>query len=191
MGRTVHPLWRRLPSQFLSHSGGETLWGGLDPVPGAMGFPNGLVGRESACSEGDPSSIPGWEKIPWRSKWQPSPVFLPGKSYGERSLAGYSPWGCKRVEPNLATKPPCGTRRELRSKETKTHKQKNKQKPPESSQKWTDTGHFKWNLTYCKATVPNFNRWEDKSLQQFCLSLYPFFFFFGMQKYRAFKWSLL
>ena len=36
----------------------------------------------------------GWE-IPWRRKWQPTPVFLPGKYYGQRSLAGYSPWGCK------------------------------------------------------------------------------------------------
>ena len=32
-------------------------------------------------------------KIPWRRKWQPSPVFLPGESHGERSLEGYSPWG--------------------------------------------------------------------------------------------------
>ena len=34
-------------------------------------------------------------KIPWRRKWQPSPVFLPGESNGQRSLAGYSPWGGK------------------------------------------------------------------------------------------------
>ena len=32
-------------------------------------------------------------KILWRRKWQPTPVFLPGKSHGQRSLAGYSPWG--------------------------------------------------------------------------------------------------
>ena len=42
----------------------------------------------------------GWEdqprgKIPWRRKWQPTPVSLPGKSHGQRSLAGYSPWGRK------------------------------------------------------------------------------------------------
>ena len=36
-------------------------------------------------------------KIPWRRKWQPTPVFLPGRSHGKRSLAGYSPWGHKRV----------------------------------------------------------------------------------------------
>ena len=34
-------------------------------------------------------------KIPWRREWQPTPAFLPGKSHGQRSLAGYSPWGCK------------------------------------------------------------------------------------------------
>ena len=35
-------------------------------------------------------------KIPWRRKWQPTPVFLPGKSYGQRSLAGYSPKSSKK-----------------------------------------------------------------------------------------------
>ena len=34
---------------------------------------------------------------PWRRKWQSAPVFLPGKSPGERSLADYRPWGHKRV----------------------------------------------------------------------------------------------
>ena len=38
-------------------------------------------------------------KIPWRRKWQPTPVFLPGKSHGQRSLIGYSPWGHKRADP--------------------------------------------------------------------------------------------
>ena len=33
-------------------------------------------------------------KIPWSRKWQPTPVFLPGKFHGQRSLAGYSPKGC-------------------------------------------------------------------------------------------------
>ena len=35
-------------------------------------------------------------------KWLPTPVFLPGKSHGLRSLVGYSPWGCKRVGHDLA-----------------------------------------------------------------------------------------
>ena len=40
-------------------------------------------------------------KIPWRREWQPNPVFLPGKSHGQRSLVGYSPWGFKRVRHGL------------------------------------------------------------------------------------------
>ena len=40
----------------------------------------------------------------WRTKWQPTPVFLPGKSHEQRSLASYSPWGCKRVGHDLPTK---------------------------------------------------------------------------------------
>ena len=46
-------------------------------------------------------------KIPWRRKWQPTPVFLPGKSHGPRNLVGYSPWGHKRVWHDLATKQQC------------------------------------------------------------------------------------
>ena len=37
-------------------------------------------------------------KIPWISKWQPTPAFLPGKSHGLRSLEGYSPWSCKESD---------------------------------------------------------------------------------------------
>ena len=37
-------------------------------------------------------------KIPWRRKWQPTPVFLPGEFHGQRSLAGYSPWGRKESD---------------------------------------------------------------------------------------------
>jgi len=36
--------------------------------------------------------------ISWRRKWQPTPVFLPGESYGWRSLEGYSPWGLKESD---------------------------------------------------------------------------------------------
>ena len=40
----------------------------------------------------------------WRRKWQPTPLFLPGKSHGQRSLVGYSPWARKRVSHDIATK---------------------------------------------------------------------------------------
>ena len=41
---------------------------------------------------------PWVRKIPWRRKWQPTPVFLSGKSHGQRNLVGYSPWGCKESD---------------------------------------------------------------------------------------------
>ena len=44
-------------------------------------------------------------KIPWRWKWQPTPVFLPGESHGQKSLTGYSPW-VTRARHDLATKWP-------------------------------------------------------------------------------------
>ena len=40
---------------------------------------------------------PGVRKIPWRRAWKPTPVFFPGESHGQMSLACYSPQGCKRV----------------------------------------------------------------------------------------------
>ena len=45
------------------------------------------------CSR--PRFDPWVSKIPWRRKWQPTPVLLPGESHEQRSLVGYSPWGLK------------------------------------------------------------------------------------------------
>ena len=42
-------------------------------------------------------------KIPWKRAWQPTPVFLPGKSHGQRSLAGYSLWSSKESDTTEAT----------------------------------------------------------------------------------------
>ena len=66
-----------------------------------MGFPGASVVKNLPANAGDVGS-PG--KIPWRRKWQPTPVFLPGKSNGQRNLMGYSPWGHKRTGQNLVTK---------------------------------------------------------------------------------------
>ena len=46
---------------------------------------------------------PWVRKIPWRRKWQPTQVFLPTKCHGQRSLAGYSPWGCKESRHDWVT----------------------------------------------------------------------------------------
>ena len=54
-------------------------------------FPGGLESKESACQCKRPRFHSCVGKIPWRRKWLPTPVFLPGKSHGQRSLVGYSP----------------------------------------------------------------------------------------------------
>ena len=63
-----------------------------------------LSGKESACQRWRLELELWVRKIPWRRKWQPTPVFLPGESHGQRSLVGYSPWIHRRVRHNLATK---------------------------------------------------------------------------------------
>ena len=45
-----------------------------------------------------PGCDPWVGKSPWRRKWHPTPVFLPGKSHGQRGLAGYTPWGHKESD---------------------------------------------------------------------------------------------
>ena len=45
-----------------------------------------------------PGFDPWVRKIPWRRKWQPTPIFLPGEFLGQRSLTGYSPWGPKESD---------------------------------------------------------------------------------------------
>ena len=62
-----------------------------------LGFPGGSDGKESACNAGDPGSILG--KILGNPReWQSTPIFLPGEFHGQRSLVGYSPWGCKELD---------------------------------------------------------------------------------------------
>ena len=55
------------------------------------GFPGGSGSKESTCNAGDRVWSLGGED-PLEKEWQPTPVFLPMKSHGQRSLAGYSPW---------------------------------------------------------------------------------------------------
>ena len=50
------------------------------------------------ANAGDVGLIPGSGKFPWRRKWQPTPVFLPGEFHGQRSLARYNPWGRKESD---------------------------------------------------------------------------------------------
>jgi len=66
-----------------------------------QGLPQGLSSKESTCSAGDVGLIPGSGRFPWRRKWQPTLVFLPEKSHGQRSLVGYGQQGHKRVRYDL------------------------------------------------------------------------------------------
>ena len=56
-----------------------------------LGFPGGTSGKELSC-QWRCGFDPWVGKIPWRRAWQPTPVFLPGESHGQRTLAGYSLW---------------------------------------------------------------------------------------------------
>jgi len=65
------------------------------------GLPQWLISKKSACQCRRRKFNLWVGKIPWRREWQHSPVFLPGRFHGQRSLAGYSP-GVTRVRHNPA-----------------------------------------------------------------------------------------
>jgi len=76
------------------------------PYYSASWAPRWFSGKESTCQcrrRKRHGSNPWIGKIPWRRKWQPTLVFFHGRSNRQRSLAGYNPWGCKRVRHDWAT----------------------------------------------------------------------------------------
>ena len=79
----------------------QKVWGLLHSC---MDFPGSSVVKDStsqSTSHGRSWFDPQVRKTPWRRKWQPTPVFLPGESHEQRSLAGYSPWGCKELDMSI------------------------------------------------------------------------------------------
>ena len=63
-------------------------------------FPGGASGQELPASAGEAreaGSLPGL-RSPGEGNGKPTPVFLPGESHAQRSLVGYSPWGCKELD---------------------------------------------------------------------------------------------
>ena len=70
----------------------------LDKLVNLMGFPGGIGGKELTGDIRDMGLTPRVRKIPWRRAWQPTSVFLPGESHGQRSLVGYSPQGGKELD---------------------------------------------------------------------------------------------
>ena len=61
------------------------------------GFPAGSAIKKPSTNAGNTGSISGLGSSLWRRKWQRTPVLLPGKSHGQLSLVGHSPWGSQRV----------------------------------------------------------------------------------------------
>ena len=73
-----------LPPHLPSHSGASLV---------AQSVKNQLTIQETPVMRERPRFDPWVRKCRWRRREQPTPTFLPGKSHGQRSLAGYSPWG--------------------------------------------------------------------------------------------------
>ena len=88
---------------FLPCHVGTFMWLTLvaDPeFPFPAGFLVVLVVKNPLASAGDTRDMvdPWVWKIPWRRKWQPTLIFLPGESHGQRNLVGYSPQGLKEAD---------------------------------------------------------------------------------------------
>ena len=68
--------------------------------PPEFHFLNGSSGKEPTCQcrRHKRHGLSPWIGKIWRREWQPTPVFLLGESHGQKSLGGYSPWGCKESD---------------------------------------------------------------------------------------------
>ena len=76
----------------------------MHPCVRMWSFPGGASGKEPTCRRHKRCGFdPCVRKIPWRRKWQPIPIILPGESHGQKSLAGYSPQGYKESDMTEAT----------------------------------------------------------------------------------------
>ena len=94
---STHPSSPVQSLNFLIHT--IACWGELFQNK-LLGFQGGAVVKNLPANVGDArdvNSIPGWGD-PWRRKWQPIPLFLPGKFHGQRNLVGYSPWSFKESD---------------------------------------------------------------------------------------------
>ena len=121
---------------------------------------------------------PWVRNIPWSRKWQPTPVFLPGKSHGQRSLVGYSSWGHKTVRHILATKHTHPIPYHLFAKQH--HRHSDSSQLGKSAPKLTV---LTLKRTFVFARVPHwFRRWHSVSLEMnnFSKTSRLFFFFFWM-----------
>ena len=126
-------------------------------------FPGGLVVKNPpALPETRRLSFNPWvRKIHWRRKWQPTPVFLPGESHGQRSLVGYYPWGHKVQR--VAEFPPPGIKVIPPAVEVQSLNQWTTLEVPLLLYFFLKTTKYgQWELTFLQK-----NTWE--SINSFCL----------------------
>ena len=103
-------LWSVIPLDFLRGTWNFS----------TIGLPRWCSGKESTCQcrRCKRCGFDPWiKKTAWSRKWQSTPVFLPGKSHGQRSLAGYSPWDHKELDVTYTKLPPPQTLRTWTRKE--------------------------------------------------------------------------
>ena len=95
------------PFAAFTEGGGRLLCGSgptltsCQPLSSLEGFPSGAGGEGPTCQHRRLKRCgfdPWVRKLSWRREWHPTPVFLPGKSHGQRSLAGYHPWSHKELD---------------------------------------------------------------------------------------------
>ena len=100
-------VWASTRYAAFTEGGGRLLCGSsptltsCQPLSSLEGFPSGAAGEEPTCQYRRLKRCgfdPWVRKLSWRREWQPTPVLLPGKSHGQRSLAGYRPWSHKELD---------------------------------------------------------------------------------------------
>ena len=110
------PQFKSINSSALSFLFGTTLtsihdyWKYISLIEPVWGFPSGTSGKEPACQlrRCKRHGFDLWVgKIPWGRAWQPTPVFLPGESHGQRRLMGYSQWSHTESDRTEATLHSC------------------------------------------------------------------------------------
>ena len=84
-------------SKVSSPIGRKRVWE-LETSTVEQGFPGGLAGKESACNAGDPGSIPRSGRCPGEGHGNTLQYSCLENPQGQRSLAGYSPWGCRELD---------------------------------------------------------------------------------------------
>ena len=105
LGRFIHPMAGKIGVRGRKMAVMFSLFFLLIFLP-FMAASSGAGGKESACqcTKHETCGFDSWiQKNPWRRAWQPTPVFLPGESHGQRNQAGYSPWGHKESDTTEAT----------------------------------------------------------------------------------------